>query len=100
MKKITAVLLFICILFCSCNEEKITEKTKISISEEYSEQNISVYPMNSIEYGKKSENSILLTKLEPLPQVSDINSESKKNSLSSYSSTTPIVLEENKLIIE
>jgi peptidoglycan-N-acetylmuramic acid deacetylase len=82
MKKLTAITLIICIIFSGCSSKKITENSKISHSEENSEQKTLVYTMNNIIYGKKSEKSNLLTGLEPLPEVNDIQYDTKRNNLS------------------
>ncbi len=81
MKKITALILVICILFCGCSSETISEKSKVSISEENSEQKTLFYPMNNIIYGEKSETSNLLTGLEPLPVINEFSYISKRNNL-------------------
>ncbi len=81
MKRIIAVMCIICVLLSSCNSEEINEKSKISVSEENSQVEIRYRKMNKTEYGKKNENSNLLTHLDPLPVIHDFTYASERNNL-------------------
>ena len=71
MKRIISVILIICILFCSCSRQEINENEKLSVSEDNSHVQLISYKMNKTLYGKENVNSNLLTKLDPLPLITD-----------------------------